>query len=275
MSVQRSWAEGTVLLAALRLRKRRSPGPHRNRRDAEMPLGYHRVMNAPIEKAHWTETLPEPLPADPLRTAADWLAQATLDASQPNPNSMVLATVDAHGQPSARVVLCKDILPASGEIRFYTNYLSRKGREIAANPRVAVVFHWDARHRQVRAEGSLRRLTDAENDAYFDSRPWASRLGAWASAQSEPVESRAALADAVRVAARRFDIPYAGPGTAEPAEVNALIPRPPHWGGYRLRVEAIELWVEGEFRIHDRARWTRQPDGPTGSAAWTVTRLQP
>ncbi len=232
-------------------------------------------MNAPIKKARWTETLPDPLPADPLRTAADWLAQATSDASQPNPNAMVLATVDAEGQPSARVVLCKDIQPATGEILFYTNYSSRKGREIAANPRAAVVFHWDHRHRQVRAEGSLRRLTDAENDAYFESRPWASRLGAWASAQSEPVESRAALAEAVRLVARRFAIPYAGPGTDEPAEVGVTIPRPPHWGGYRLHVEAIELWVEGEFRIHDRARWTRQSEGPTGTLAWTVTRLQP
>jgi len=231
-------------------------------------------MNAPIGKPHWTETLPEPLPENPVQTAAEWLAQATVDAAQPNPNAMVLATVDAAGQPSARVVLCKEILPATGEIVFYTNYLSRKGREIAANPRVAVVFHWDQRHRQVRAEGSLARLSDAENDGYFRVRPWASRLGAWASAQSEPVESRAALAEAVRLAARRFDIPYAGPGTAEPALTDVTIPRPANWGGYRLRIDAIELWVEGEFRIHDRARWTRQ-SGTAGAVAWTVTRLQP
>jgi len=232
-------------------------------------------MTLPTQKVHWTETLPDPLPGDPLRTAAEWLAQATLDASQPNPNAMVLATVDARGQPSARVVLCKDIVPATGEIVFYTNYLSRKGREIAANPRAAIVFHWDHRHRQVRAEGSLSPQSDALNDAYFASRPWASRLGAWASAQSEPVESRAALSAAVRSAARRFGIPYAGPGTPEPTHVDAAIPRPPHWGGYRLRVEAVELWVEGEFRIHDRARWTRQAGSADGAVAWSVTRLQP
>jgi pyridoxamine 5'-phosphate oxidase len=220
--------------------------------------------------------LPEPLPADPVRVLADWLAQAQIDAAQPNPNAMVLATVDAHGQPSARVVLCKEIDVASGCILFYTNYDSQKGRELTANPRAAVVFHWDQRHRQVRAEGQVERLSDAENDRYFLSRPWQSRLGAWASAQSRPVASRSVLVAAVTEAARRFRIPYTGPGGEEPAEVNAEVPRPPHWGGYRLRIEAIELWVEGDYRIHDRARWTRElPPGLAPPSAWTVSRLQP
>jgi pyridoxamine 5'-phosphate oxidase len=226
-------------------------------------------------KTHWTETLPDPLPANPLGLAADWLAQARSDAAQPNPNAMVLATVDAEGQPSARVVLCKGIEAEAGCILFYTNYLSRKGLELQANPRAAIVFHWDQRHRQVRAEGKVERLSDADNDRYFAERPWQSRLGAWASAQSQPVESRAALAAAVTDAARRFGIPYAGPGTAEPAVMTVAVPRPPHWGGFRLRVAAIELWVEGEYRIHDRARWTRIAASPADSAAWTVTRLQP
>jgi len=220
--------------------------------------------------------LPEPLPADPVQVMADWLAQARIDAAQPNPNAMVLATVDARGRPSARVVLCKGIDVAAGEILFYTNYESRKGGELAANPHAAIVFHWDQRHRQVRAEGSVERLSDAENDRYFQSRPWQSRLGAWASAQSRPVESRAALVAAVTEAARRFDIPYAGPGSEEPAAISVEVPRPAHWGGYRLRIEAIELWVEGDHRIHDRARWTRGPTaGTVPRAAWTVTRLQP
>ena len=119
--------------------------------------------------------------------AAAWLAQARADAAQPNPNAMVLATVDGRGQPSARVVLCKDIAAEAGFITFYTNYLSRKGRELEVNPRAAIVFHWDHRHRQVRAEGLVTRLSGAESDAYFSSRPWQSRLGAWASRQSEPV----------------------------------------------------------------------------------------
>lgn len=225
-------------------------------------------------KTHWTETLPDPLPADPLVVAAAWLEQAIVDAAQPNPNAMVLATVDARGQPSARVVLCKAIEPNSGCVLFYTNYRSQKGRELAANPRAALVFHWDHRHRQVRAEGLVEALSDAENDAYFQTRPWQSRLGAWASAQSQPVESRVELGRKVAEAAARFGIPYGGPGTAEPEGILAQVPRPEHWGGYRLRVEAMELWVEGEFRIHDRARWTRDTAG-IGVPRWTVTRLQP
>jgi pyridoxamine 5'-phosphate oxidase len=217
----------------------------------------------------WTETLPEPLPANPLRLAADWLAQARTDAAQPNPNAMVLATVDGRGQPSARVVLCKDIAAEAGFITFYTNYLSRKGRELEVNPRAAIVFHWDHRHRQVRAEGLVTRLSAAESDAYFSGRPWQSRLGAWASRQSEPIESREALRAAVADAARRLGVPYAGPGSEEPESITAEIARPATWGGYRLNVEAIELWVEGEFRIHDRARWTRE------AMNWSATRLQP
>jgi pyridoxamine 5'-phosphate oxidase len=226
-------------------------------------------------KSYWTETLPEPLPANPLAVVADWLAQARADGTQPNPNAMVLATVDDRGRPSARVVLCKEIEVDAGAILFYTNYASRKGRELDGNARVAVVFHWDQRHRQVRAEGEVRRLTDVENDAYFVSRPWQSRLGAWASAQSQPVESRAALNAAVAATARRFGIDYAGPGSAEPADVDVVVPRPPNWGGFRLTVDALELWVEGEFRIHDRAVWTRNVSQPESASSWKVSRLQP
>jgi pyridoxamine 5'-phosphate oxidase len=233
-------------------------------------------MNLP-KTTIWTETLPEPLPANPLQIAAEWLEQARIDAAQPNPNAMVLATVDGRGQPSARVVLCKEIAVRAGFIVFYTNYESRKGRELTVNPRAAVVFHWDHRHRQVRAEGRVEHLSDAENDAYFRSRAWQSRLGAWASRQSEPVESRKALAEAVATAAHRFGIPYEGPGSTEPGSIATDIPRPVSWGGFRLQVDAIELWVEGEFRIHDRARWTRRADEAQKAAesAWLVTRLQP
>ena len=229
-------------------------------------------------KPVWTETLPEPLPANPLELAAQWLAEARHDAAQPNPDAMVLATVDRSGRPSARVVLCKEIAAHAGYIVFYTNYHSRKGRELEANPRAAVVFHWDHRHRQVRAEGAIEPLSNAENDAYFRTRPWQSRIGAWASEQSEPVQSRAELCAAVAAAARRFGVPYAGPGSPEPEQIPVEVPRPPHWGGFRLQVDAVELWVEGEFRIHDRARWTKIRDSKQHSGAataWSVTRLQP
>jgi pyridoxamine 5'-phosphate oxidase len=229
-------------------------------------------------KPLWTETLPDPLPANPLELASQWLAQARKDAAQPNPDAMVLATVDGSGQPSARVVLCKEIAARAGSILFYTNYRSRKGRDLEGNPRAAVVFHWDHQHRQVRAEGVVEPLSDAENDAYFRTRPWQSRLGAWASEQSEPVQSRSVLSAAVAAWARRFGVPYEGPGGTEPKEITVDVPRPPHWGGFRLQVQAVELWVEGEFRIHDRARFTRIRDleqDPDAATTWSVTRLQP
>jgi len=232
-------------------------------------------------KKFWTETLPDPLPANPLEVAADWLAQARTDAAQPNPNAMVLATADDRGFPSARVVLCKEIAARPGFIVFYTNYQSRKGQELAANPRAAVVFHWDHRHRQVRIEGRVDVLSDADNDRYFQSRAWQSRLGAWASEQSRPVESRQALEAGVAAAARRFGVPYHGPGAEEPEKISVDVPRPPYWGGFRLNADAVELWTEGEFRIHDRARWTRSladgpdPRDPDSHAPWSVTRLQP
>ncbi len=138
--------------------------------------GYHSHMSSSI-KTHWTETLPDPLPGNPFIVVAQWLAQARADAAQPNPNAMVLATVDERGHPSARVVLCKEINAPLGYTVFYTNYRSRKGRELEANRRAAVVFHWDHRHRQVRAEGVVEPLSDAENDAYFRTRPWQSRRG--------------------------------------------------------------------------------------------------
>ena len=212
-----------------------------------------------------SEVLSDPLPPEPLSIAAAWLAQAWKERHQPNPNSMVLATTTPDGHPSARVVLCKDIAPQPGFIVFYTNYLSRKGRELGENPRAAVVIHWDHLHRQVRVEGRIVKAPESDSDAYFASRALESRVGAWASKQSEPVASRKALLDAVAEVGQRF------PGQD--------VPRPPHWGGYRLWADAVELWVEGDARIHDRARWTRRltPKGVTGfdASPWVATRLQP
>jgi pyridoxamine 5'-phosphate oxidase len=237
--------------------------------------GYHHAMSASI-KPPWSETLPDPLPANPFEVVVQWLRQARIEAAQPNPNAMVLASTDARGQPSARVLLCKAIEEREGCIIFYTNYESRKGRELRSNPRAAAVFHWDHQHRQVRIEGRVETTSEADNDAYFRTRPWQSRIGAWASRQSEPVESRTVLERNVAAAARRFGVPYAGPGSAEPAEIAVEVPRPPYWGGFRLRAESVELWVEGEYRIHDRARWSRTLDpNEAGASPWSVTRLQP
>jgi pyridoxamine 5'-phosphate oxidase len=191
---------------------------------------------------------------------------------------MTLATVDATGQPSARIVLCKDIVAAEGYVAFYTNYHSRKGRDLAENPRAAIVLHWDHMHRQVRMEGQVLAAPEADSEAYFQSRPWQRRIGAWASAQSEPVESHVALQQAVVDTAGRFGTPVPGPEN-ELTAIAVNIPRPPHWGGYRLWVDAVELWVEGESRIHDRARWQRGIVAANVDSSrfgpWSATRLQP
>jgi pyridoxamine 5'-phosphate oxidase len=222
------------------------------------------------------ELLPDPLPAEPLALVARWLADAWAVRRQPNANAMVLATATPDGHPAARVVLAKDIVPVPGYVVFYTNYRSSKGRALEKNPRVAAVMHWDALHRQVRIEGTVVKGPAAESDAYFASRSWDKRLGAWASAQSEPVASRAALEHAVAETARRFGAPL--PGSEAAANLTLDIPRPPHWGGYHLWADAVELWVEGAGRIHDRARWSRAltpQAGAFGAGAWQVTRLQP
>jgi pyridoxamine 5'-phosphate oxidase len=228
--------------------------------------------------AEHIETLPEPLPADPLVVVREWLAQAQAAQIQPNPNAMVLATSSRDGRPSARVVLCKDVVPQPGYIVFYTNYFSAKGRQLKDNPRAAAVMHWDALHRQVRIEGQIVAAPAADSDAYFATRAWQSRIGAWASEQSEPIRSRAQLLEAVRETARRFGAPTPGsPGADDSLKVT--IPRPPHWGGYRLWAETVELWVEGAARIHDRACWQRTlealPAGSFRAKAWLATRLQP
>ena len=220
-----------------------------------------------------TELLPEPLPAEPLAIVQAWLAHAWRERRQPNPNAMVLATTTPEGHPSARVVLCKDVQPQPGFIVFYTNYESRKGHELAANGRAAVVMHWDALHRQVRIEGPVVRAPAADSDAYFASRAIESRVGAWASKQSEPISSRQQLLDSVAAAEKRFGVSDGAAGK------DTQVPRPPHWGGFRLWADAVELWVEGDARIHDRARWTRTLTAgggdPFDTGPWTATRLQP
>ena len=227
---------------------------------------------------HPTELLPDPLPSEPLVVLSQWMAESWQQRLQPNPNAMILATSDPDGRPAARVVLCKEIAAKPGYLVFFTNYLSRKGRQLERNPRAAAVIHWDALHRQVRVEGPVLQAPAADSDAYFASRPWSSRVGAWASAQSEPVDSREALLESVAAAAERFGTPLPGkPGTE--GELDIVIPRPPHWGGYHLWAECVELWVEGEARVHDRARWTRklteQSNGYFETGPWTATRLQP
>jgi pyridoxamine 5'-phosphate oxidase len=215
--------------------------------------------------------LPEPLPADPLPLFLEWFREAWAQRVQPNPDSMVLATVGPDGSPSARVVLCKQLVAPDGYAVFYTNYESRKGHELTGHPRAAAVLHWDTLHRQVRIEGPVLRSPSRESDTYFASRALESRISAWASAQSEPLASRATLEEQVRKTAERFHI-------AADAK-DGDVPRPPHWGGHRLWFDTVELWAEGANRVHDRAVWKRslqRKDAYTFSATpWTATRLYP
>ncbi len=222
--------------------------------------------------------MPDPLPANPLALAAQWLAQARSDAAQPNPDSMILATVDAAAIPSARVVLCKEIDAPAGFILFYTNYQSRKGRELKMNPRAAVVFHWDHRHRQVRAEGRVEQLSDAENDAYFRTRPWQSRIGAWASQQSEPVQSRAVLAASVAARPAASGFLMAGRERRSPRTSVPRCPAPPIGAAIACAWTPWNCGWRGNFAFttaragRERADLKQDVDAAT---TWSVSRLQP
>ncbi|SEJ26035.1 pyridoxamine 5'-phosphate oxidase [Paraburkholderia diazotrophica] len=189
---------------------------------------------------------------DPFRQFDKWFKQA-VDAQLPEPNTMTLATVDARGRPSARIVLIKGV-DERGFV-FFTNYESRKGRELAENPHASLLFYWIELERQVRIEGTVVKTSDAESDAYYASRPLGSRIGAWASDQSKVIESRALL----EAREREFSAQY-----------GENPPRPPHWGGYRLIPDAIEFWQGRPSRLHDRLLYTR-----SGGADWTIARLSP
>ncbi len=190
---------------------------------------------------------------DPFAIARDWLAQA--EASEPNdPNAIALATVDADGLPNARMVLLKEI--EAGAFVFYTNYGSAKAREVEANGKAAFVCHWKSLRRQLRVRGTVTREDGPQADAYYQSRSLKSRLGAWASDQSQPLSSRAALmAEVAKVTAQKGTHPE----------------RPPYWGGFRLTPVEIEFWADGAFRLHDRFRWTRAD----ASDPWAISRLNP
>ncbi|MBA8908786.1 pyridoxamine 5'-phosphate oxidase [Aminobacter ciceronei] len=191
--------------------------------------------------------------AEPFQLFASWLKDAT--ASEPNdPTALALATVDTDGLPDVRMVLLKGF-DEHGFV-FYTNFESAKGREILATMKAAMCFHWKSLRRQVRVRGPVEIVTDAEADEYFASRPRGSRIGAWASKQSRPLESRFALEKAVAEYTARHVI--------------GDIPRPPHWSGFRIVPSQIEFWHDRPFRLHDRVVFTRTKDG-----GWDKDRLYP
>jgi len=190
---------------------------------------------------------------EPFRLFGTWLADAT--ASEINdPNGVALATVDSEGMPDVRMVLLKDF-DEHGFV-FYTNYESAKGREILGNMKAAMCFHWKSLRRQVRIRGNVETVSDAEADAYFATRPRGSRIGAWASKQSRPLESRFALEKSVAEYSARYAI--------------GEIPRPKHWSGFRIVPTSIEFWHDRPFRLHDRVVFSRNPGGD-----WDRERLYP
>ena len=189
---------------------------------------------------------------DPIARFSDWLREA--EASEPNdPNAVALATVNANGQPSVRMVLLKGL--SDDGFVFYTNQQSRKADDLAAQPRAALLFHWKTLRRQVRVEGAVTRVSDAEADAYFATRGRVSKLGAWASDQSRPLSDRATLEGKLVDITARFE--------------GGDVPRPPHWSGYRVAPERIEFWSDGEHRLHNRELFGRIGEG------WTTGLLYP
>ena len=191
---------------------------------------------------------------DPFAQFDRWFKEA-LAAKLPEPNTMTLATVGDDGRPSARIVLIKGV-DERGFV-FFTNYESRKGRDLAAHPHAALLFYWIELERQVRIEGRIEKTSADESDRYFASRPLGSRIGAWASEQSAVIDSRATLEAREKAVAERY---------------GENPPRPPHWGGYRVVPDAIEFWQGRPSRLHDRLLYTRDAAAASG---WTISRLSP
>ncbi len=225
--------------------------------------------------------LPVPPPADPVLVLEQWLAEATLKAVQHHPNAMTIATVDEAGQPSARVVLLKDLSVTHGYAVFHTHYGSRKGVELGTSDNTAAVIHWDGLGRQVRIEGPTVRSPGEESDEYFATRPWRSQLNAWVSEQSQPLNDLAELGHKAEEKAQQLGLPDPfgeSDSSAHDSEPPRLA-RPLFWGGYRLWFAVVELWMEGTDRFHDRVRYERSlaPLDPHTfeTGAWSSQRLQP
>jgi pyridoxamine 5'-phosphate oxidase len=209
---------------------------------------------APIEHPSWLTTGDFTAADEPLRLFAVWLGEATT-AEPRDPTAMTLATVDADGLPNARMVLLKGA-DERGFV-FYTNIDSQKGRELDVHPQAALVFHWKSLNRQVRVRGSVERVSEVEADAYFATRPKQAQIGAWASKQSAPLESRLAFEKAVALYAAKYAL--------------TSVPRPPNWSGYRIVPTQIEFWHDRPFRLHDRIVFSRA----SLNAPWSKTRLYP
>jgi pyridoxamine 5'-phosphate oxidase len=209
---------------------------------------------APIEHPTWLTSGDFTQADEPLRLWQAWFEEAA-KAEPRDPNAMSLATVDSDGLPDVRMVLLKGI-DERGFV-FYTNTESRKGQELAAIPKAALLFHWKSLNRQVRVRGAVERVTAQEADAYFATRAKSAQIGAWASQQSRPLESRLAFEKAIALYTAKYAL--------------ATVPRPPHWSGYRVVPISMEFWHDRPFRLHDRIEFRRAAAG----AAWNKVRMYP
>ena len=209
---------------------------------------------APIQHPTWLTSGDFTEAGEPLRLFQAWFDEAVKSEAR-DPNAMSLATVDADGMPDVRTVLLKGF-DEHGFV-FYTNTESQKGRELAANPKAGLLFYWKSLNRQVRIRGPVERVTQEEADAYFATRPKGAQIGAWASQQSRPLESRLAFEKAIALYGAKYAL--------------ASVPRPPHWSGYRIVPHKIEFWHDRPFRLHDRVEFRRTGVG----AAWLKTRMYP
>ncbi len=214
-----------------------------------------------------------------MHWADAWIKEAIAGQVQRNPASMTLVTVDDASSPSARVVLCKEFVPDPGYLVIHTNYNSRKVKELEQCANVAAVFHWDALGRQIRIEGQAVRSPETESDAYFKTRHWGSQLGAWGSDQSAELESREALLQQLRKRAADLGLSVSDDLQSLTSSEQPTIGRPAHWGGIRIWASAIELWIEGKDRIHDRGAWirdlSRASEYEFNVTPWVGRRLQP
>ncbi len=232
-----------------------------------------------MSKPKAADRLPDELPTDPMHWADAWIKEAIAGQVQRNPASMTLVTVDDAYSPSARVVLCKEFVPDPGYLVIHTNYNSRKVKELEQCANVAAVFHWDALGRQIRIEGQAVRSPETESDAYFKTRHWGSQLGAWGSDQSAELESREALVQQLRKRAADIGLSVSDDLQSLTSSEQPTIGRPAHWGGIRIWASAIELWIEGKDRIHDRGAWirdlSRASEYEFNVTPWVGRRLQP
>lgn len=215
-----------------------------------------------------TSPLGETLPENPMPIFRAWFDEAFKALGREAGPAMAIASTTQEGTPSVRMVLCKLIGDEPPTVTFFTNYESRKAKELDANPKIAAVFHWAQFTRQVRLEGTVVRASEQVSDDYFRTRPLLSRLGAWASAQSQPMGAREELVASVAKVAAKFGVSGALSAMSDDGDG---IPRPPFWGGYEIRISAMELWTNVSGRLHDRARFTYDSD----SKRWSGTRLQP